>query len=214
MKKVHTLSTVDLLLVDIKFPANSPQPFTVAKMLSKMHCIWLKLANIWRWAETILNLKLPITHSFQHFSTCLLIIKSITEVSWWIRHLYMFPCNWYISKFWHLVKMANNISIVKIWITKCPILILMDLFVLFVSHCLPLFHEMFEFQGRVCIWCTMFAFKVVDQISTQNFLFNLSWFDIFNEKRYEMLCFKNHLAKIFYLTASDFKYNFSITHEL
>ena len=100
MKNVLKLSTVDLLLADIKFPLNSPQPFTVAKMLSKMHCIWLKLANIWRWAETILNLKLPITHSFQHFSTCLLIIKSITEVSWWIRHLYMFPCNWYISKFW------------------------------------------------------------------------------------------------------------------
>ena len=46
MKKVHTLSTVDLLLADIKFPMNSPQPFTVAKMLSKMHCVCLKLANI------------------------------------------------------------------------------------------------------------------------------------------------------------------------
>ena len=203
MKNVLKLSTVDLLLADIKFPLNSPQPFTVAKMLSKMHCIWLKLANIWRWAETILNLKLPITHSFQHFSTCLLIIKSITEVSWWIRHLYMFPCNWYISKFWHLVKMANNISIVKIWIAKCPILILMDLFVLCVSHCLPLFHEMFEFQGRVCIWCTMFAFKVLDQISTHNFLFDLSWFNIFNEKRYEMLCLKYHQVKIFHHAAAS-----------
>ena len=45
MKKVQTLSTVDLLLADIKFPMNSPQPFTVAKMLSKMQCICLKLAN-------------------------------------------------------------------------------------------------------------------------------------------------------------------------
>ena len=46
MKKVHTVLTVDLLLADIKFPMNSPQPFTVAKMLLKVQCICLKLANI------------------------------------------------------------------------------------------------------------------------------------------------------------------------
>ena len=57
MKKVQTLSTVDLLLADIKFPMNSPQPFTVAKMLSKMQCICLKLANNLRLADSILKLR-------------------------------------------------------------------------------------------------------------------------------------------------------------
>ena len=74
MKKVQTLSTVDLLLADIKFPMNSPQPFTVAKMLSKMQYICLKLANNLRWADSILKLRHFITHYFQPFSACWLII--------------------------------------------------------------------------------------------------------------------------------------------
>ena len=81
MKKVHTLSTVDLLLADIKFPMNSPQPFTVAKMLSKMQCICLKLANNLRLADSILKLRHFITHYFQPFSACWLIIYGILSVA-------------------------------------------------------------------------------------------------------------------------------------
>ena len=81
MKKVQTLSTVDLLLADIKFPMNSPQPFTVAKMLSKMQCICLKLANNLRWADSILKLRHSITHYFAKNKNKLQMILVIVKYS-------------------------------------------------------------------------------------------------------------------------------------